>query len=382
MFNQSFVQVQKALPRLQRLGFSHVLISPPQKSNASRSWWGRYQPVDFTVIQGPLGGRQQLQDLCWQAAGRGLSVVVDTVLNHMSNEPRYVMAHRGQIHHAQFPRFSRNDFQPRLSHSHGKGRGLPDLRTDSPWVRQELKAYLHMLFELGVRGFRFDAAKHIDPEFFAHLLRDLPALLSWGELVYASARDFPNDYFKLMKAYDFPLAHTLKEAFAPGGDLARLMHPADAGGALWGPQAVTFVNHHDLIKNRRSFSYFRVDDLRDRDLAYVYLLAREEGTPCVYSGDLRSAYVKAGLAFHQAATGQPQTWLRASHCCLLWRRGPRLLAGINKSASDWLGHAFHAALAPGDYRDLLGGPDHWVDEQGRFPVVRVPARGAILLQRR
>lgn len=382
MFNLPFRKIQSSLPRLQKLGLTHILISPPQKSNSSTSWWGRYQPVDYRVIEGPLGNRHELESLCWEAGRRGMRIMADAVLNHMSNEPRYVRAYRNRIVEAQFPRFSKNDFHERLSNAHGGGRGLADLRMDSPWVRSELRDYLRMLYGIGIRGYRFDAAKHIDPDFFDYVLEGIPDdCLCFGELVYGSSHDFPGGYWRTMRAYDFPLAHTLKVAFAHGGDLGTLINPHDRGGALWGPLAVTFVNKHDLIKNRRSFDFFRIGDVHDRHLSHVYLLGRQDGIPCLYTGDLRNAFVKAGLEFHQLAHGQPIDWIHASHNQLMWTRGPYLLAAINKAGHAWTPGPVGCGLAHGVYRDLLGGPSQYVDEYGRWHACRVPGRGAVLLLR-
>ena len=44
---------------------------------------------------------------------------------------------------------------------HDAKKGLPDLDTGSPTVRQKIAGYLVMLGRLGVAGFRIDAAKHI-----------------------------------------------------------------------------------------------------------------------------------------------------------------------------------------------------------------------------
>ena len=307
-------------------------------------------------------------------------VVADAVLNHMCNDSRYMRVRGGRVVEANFPRFGVNDFYDRSRQWVGKGRGLPSLKTSSPWVRQELRDYLRMLYGIGIRGFRFDAAKHVEPEFFAHVLDGLPPMLCFGEMVYATADQFPAEALHTMKAYDFPLAHTLKEAFAPGGDLGRLVAPADFNGALWGPHAVTFVNHHDLVKHPRDFAYFRIDDRRDRQLAYVYILARPDGTPYVYSGDLRSKEVKAGVEFHNWALGQPANWLYASRNLLVWTRGDDCLAAINKSGTPWFPGPVPCHLRPGPYRDLLGGK-HWVDEHGRWATAFVAPRAAVLLVR-
>ncbi|MCA9777145.1 MAG: alpha-amylase, partial [Candidatus Eremiobacteraeota bacterium] len=90
LFDKPFYQVQKTLPSLRKLGISHVLVSPPQKSHSSRRWWGRYQPVDFTRVEGPLGDATALYYLCLQANRLGMTIVADTVIHHLSNESRYL----------------------------------------------------------------------------------------------------------------------------------------------------------------------------------------------------------------------------------------------------------------------------------------------------
>lgn len=372
LFNQPFEKVWKALPRLQKLGFSHVLVSPPQKSHSSRSWWGRYQPVDFRVIEGPLGSQADLQFLCREAARRGLSIVADAVLSHMSNERRYVQLRGKRVVHAQYPRFSTPDFRPRPGDPHA-----PRLDTRSPWVRSELRDYLRFLYSLGVRGFRFDAAKHIEPDFFPYVLEGMPPVLCFGELVYAAPEQFPPDYWQSMKALDFPLAHALKTAFAPRGDLGRLVAPS----SLWGPLAVTFVNGHDLTRRRRALDFFRVPDARDRELAYLYILGRQDGLPLVYHPDLRSKLVQAAARLGRAAAGLPQRWLHADANVLVFARGSRFLVGINKAGHDWHAGSLATGLEPGHYRDALSGRVHAVDGQGRWRGAAVPARGGVLLER-
>jgi alpha-amylase len=349
-FNQSFERVRKTLPRMKRLGVTHVLISPPQKSHSSRSWWARYQPVDFTRIEGPLGSLTQLKQLCDTARGLGLAIVVDTVIHHLSNEGRYLRTRGGRIEAAQYPRFSTPDF--RGLHQLGKGRGLPILNTDSPWVRGQLRDYIHGLFGLGVRGFRIDSAKHMDPQLFPYLFQGLPPVLVFGELVYAHPQDFPEAYFQSMRAYDFPLARAIKSAFAPGGDLGQLL----SAPALQAAHSVPFVNHHDLIKNRSAFDYFRIRDVRDRQLAYTYLLARPEGVPLIYGTDLSGREVKAGLTFRRLAGGRPLEWLQASRTTVAARVGPALAMAINKGGHPW---RWQTRLRPGAYQDLVSGARYW-----------------------
>ncbi len=368
LFDKPFYEAQKSLPRLARLGITHILVSPPQKSHSSRRWWGRYQPVDFTTIEGPLGDATALYYLCLEARRLGLKVVVDTVLHHLSNESRYVKIRGNRIVWAQYPRFSINDL--RGLHRLGKGRGLPILDTGSPWVRSELKRYLQFLYELGVRGFRFDSAKHIDPELFPYLLEGLPPVLTFGELVYQRAADYPDAYWKSMSAYDFPLAWNINRAFAWGGDMRGLINP----DSLWGPQSITFVNHHDLARNRRGFADFRVRDLGDRKLAYAYLFSRPHGTPLVYGPDLRYREVKAAIRFYGKAAGFSAETVLAEPNAVAFKRGQRALAVLNKA-----GHSqqLEVEMEPGTYRDLSTGWEG-VTHHGRLHW-SVPGRSAALL---
>ena len=56
LFNWPFHAITTAMPQLRAAGYSHVLVSPPQRSNEHvPEWWGRYQPIDFSAIEGPLG---------------------------------------------------------------------------------------------------------------------------------------------------------------------------------------------------------------------------------------------------------------------------------------------------------------------------------------
>lgn len=346
LFNQPFRKVQTQLKRLRRLGASHVLVSPPQLSHSSASWWGRYQPVDFTRIEGPLGDAGDLHGLCRAAREQGLAIVVDAVLHHLSNESRYIRMRGNRILSAQYPYFSARDLAG--VHRLGRGRGLPILDTSSAWVRSQLREYLRRLYDLGVRGFRFDSAKHMNPHLFPELLAGLPPMLHFGELVYGSPDDFPPAYWASMRAYDFPLAAAMRSAFAPGGDLGSLLSPR----ALWGPHSVPFVNHHDLVKNRSGFSAFRVADGLDRRLAYAYMLARGEGAPLVYGGDLRYAEVKAGMEFHRQTVGLTVRPVAANRTVLALARGGTALLGINKGGSS---HALSVEMLPGVYRDLVHG---------------------------
>jgi alpha-amylase len=62
-FNMRFRDIKAQLPELQNLGYTYIQVSPPQKSNPSPEWWARYQPIDRTIIESPLGTEKELKEL-------------------------------------------------------------------------------------------------------------------------------------------------------------------------------------------------------------------------------------------------------------------------------------------------------------------------------
>jgi alpha-amylase len=374
-FDQPFDKVAKALPRLAKLGVGFALISPPQKSHSSHCWWGRYQPVDFSIIDGPLGDQNSLQRLCSTANSLGVRVVADAVLHHLSNEGRYLQIRAGRLVRADYPRFGLQDLRPGRA-IFGRGRPLPELDPASPWVQEQLRNYLRMLYSLGVRGFRFDAAKHMPAYLFEKVLQGLPPTLCFGEMVHAHPSEYSSEHLRWMKGYDFPLARQVKLAFSSGGDLRSLSNPT-----LWGPTAINFVNCHDFVKRARDFSFFRLSDRRDRQLASAYVLARQDGQPLIYSGDLRQREVKFGLAFHRDCLGLPERWVWSDRNQIAILRGHQHLALINKAGSRWSLEQIHTGLRPGTYHDGISGAAIKIERDGRLTGLWLAPRSAALLVR-
>ena len=387
MFDLPFKKVAGKIPALAKLGVSHLLVSPPQKSNPSDSWWGRYQPVDFTCIDGPLGNSEDLHQLCQKASKKGMSVMVDAVLNHMTNHPWYVKRSGSRIVDTNFPRFSKFDFHtPETANAWGRekygGRGrhsLPELRTDLPYVQQELKNYLHGLVGLGVRGFRFDAAKHISHSFWPFALEGLDGCLNFGELVYTRASHYNQNLFNFMMATDFPFAALLRESFSQGGDLRSLLSAEDSDRAIWPAKSIRFANTHDFARRGGGFKNFKLSSAQDRALANVYILGINEGVPCLYYNDLKVRMVKDAMKFRGYFGYEESSLVYADVNTLIWRKGNCALIGINKA-----GHAFYpdrpiyTGLKEGFYH-IPGSDGVFISANGNWDRPFINARSAIFL---
>ncbi len=171
-----------------------------------------------------------------------------------------------------------------------------DIDFRNPSVRAELaywgKWYVN---EFGVKGFRMDALKHMNPEFIREWLRtmrddaesDLWLVGEYWEtegtsslLQYLEVSDPPLRLFDSVLHQRFYEASKAHETF----DLSRVF--ADTLLAVKPDSTVTFVDNHDTQPLQSLETY--VDDWF-RPLAYALILLRKEGTPCVFYPDIYGA---------------------------------------------------------------------------------------------
>jgi alpha-amylase len=236
-------------------------------------------------------------------------------------------------------------------------------------VREIAKNYLRFLMDLGADGFRFDAAGHIEADFFREMKEFATEhnKFIYGEvLVHYNRIHEAWRYTPYMSLTDYPLLARMVDAFGFGGDLRILKWPAVEQKALVGTSAVTFVNNHDVHEHPWDFSGMALDS-RSRDgrwsdmmLAQAYILGRGEGLPIVFRNDVFNPLTMAGVRFHEAMLLQPE-YMRAAHeyhpnldspSVLVIERGTRGLVIINKG-SQWADapEAFMPGLDVGCYRE-------------------------------
>lgn len=409
MFDMPFAYIEAELPILAQAGFGVIQISPPQLSNGG-PWWGRYQPLDYRIIDSPLGNEAQLRQLVKAAAAHGIRINADLVLNHMAN--------LGPGHDVHYPPqdaqkkynvgglFSPADFHSpfcivnygnlaevkngRLCGG-GSDTGLPDLRQDSDWVLSQQRAFIAKLNEIGIAGYRIDAVKHMEIDYFNKLLT--PDLVK-GKHVYGEVIAFQSTFDSDLEPYlrgtsmgfmDFPLQETIRNAFKPEGSLAALVEPVGSKAGLAGDRAVTFVVNHD-IPNNDGFRYMIMNE-SDETLGYAYIMGRADGVPHFFSdrgveGGLREDRWKnahrrkdiaAMLAFHNATHGASQKILWTDACVLVIERDNKGLMGINKC-----GHKFSATVATklkGSAVEVLTGAKANIGDKLEFTI---PARSAVM----
>lgn len=410
MFNQPFARIEAELPAIAAAGFGNIQISPPQLSNGSTSWWGRYQPLDFRVIDGPLGDEAALRRLVGAAQARGIGIIADIVFNHMAN--------LGPDHDLEYPPtwarekyglsklFSAFDFHRPFCIGNWSdlnevrnGRicggatdtGLPDLRHANDHVITVQRDYIAKLNGIGVKGYRVDAVKHMDID---ALNRIFTPDLTKDKIVFGEVIAFKGNFDADLEPYlrdtrmgymDFPLLGTLKDAFAPQGSMRALENPVEWKGALSWDRSVAFAVNHD-IPNNEGFRYLIMDET-DEKLAHAFITGRSDGVPHMMS-DLgkadgltsdrwkdyhRKPHVAGMLRFHNAVHGTGTRVAWADDCVIVLERGNKGVVGINKC-----GHGFKEEVRfalSGEAKDTLSGKA--VRFGGGTPL-EIPARSAVM----
>lgn len=364
-FNERYADVERYVCSVGRQGYSHIQISPAQKSNPAGDWWARYQPVDYSVIEG-RGSAQDLARLIGTAHGCNVKVIADVVFNHMANMPQFA--------NLRFPQFLPEDFNRACDINYNDGNtrseidcwlgGLPDLNQHKSKVRDVHQAHLANLLNLGIDGFRFDAAKHMPPEIvksYVDFIDRESRGKTWNYLEVIEDSDTSADHYQWVAAVtDFLLYNSMKRAFSFGGDLRSLRVPE----AVNDSRSVVFGQNHDTIRALNASAINPYDDPTDSYLATAYVLARDGGTPLVLAQDNLSApYIKHGAEFRKIMRqrGTEGRNVREnvlavvdSNTVLVMERGAEGFFVVNKGAQKFDVPALDLTLSniEGCYREL------------------------------
>jgi glycosidase len=156
----------------------------------TRSYHG-YDVTDYRAVNPEYGTIEDVKELVRAAHERGVRIILDLVLNHSSNEHPWfreavedpASPRRRFYHFAEFDQPAPPGPWHVATSSTGRkvrylglfSPSMPDLNLDEPQVRRELKDIAKFWLDLGIDGFRLDAAKHIYGDTFGELPE--PAIL-------------------------------------------------------------------------------------------------------------------------------------------------------------------------------------------------------------
>jgi alpha-amylase len=151
----------------------------------------KYDVTDYKAIHPDYGTMEDFKKLIEEAHAKDIRIVIDMIINHTSNEhPWFLEAKKGPDNpyrdyyvwaredtiadHINKKKTTLDSDNIRQWHDPGQGEhlyygffwgGMPDLNFDNPKVMEEIyEIGRFWLEEVGVDGFRLDAAKHIYPD--------------------------------------------------------------------------------------------------------------------------------------------------------------------------------------------------------------------------
>jgi alpha-amylase len=290
------------------LGVTALWLMPVAESP---SYHG-YDVVDYRKIDTDYGTAEDFRALMAAAHERGIAVIVDLVLNHTSRDHPWFRdaLTTGSAHDDWYlwsetrPAIAKSD-GGRVWHEAG-GRfyygyfweGMPDLNVENPDVTAELDAIGRFwLDEMGVDGFRLDAARHLVED--GKTLENTPATFEWLQgfrqrlkadhpdaLVLGEVWDATSMTSRYVRdgsldlSFDFGLASATILSLRSGDAGSILAAQSEVIDAYPAGGLATFLTNHDQN---------RIFDQLDRDgpaaRMAATLLLTSGGVPFIYYGE-------------------------------------------------------------------------------------------------
>jgi alpha-amylase len=301
-------------------GYGGVQVAPPTDStkrtelgNGSDTvlnpWWEVYQPVRYALTS-RMGNEAQFRQMVSTCRAAGVKVYVDAVINHMAAQGT---TSYGGVAHERY-RYTQVPYRPNNFHKYSgdcpSSTGgiedfnavtqvwncelveLPDLRTETRYVRTQVVRYLNKLLGYGVSGFRVDAAKHM-PQADLIAIRNRLTNTVDGERPYWALEVIPGGpgvltpwaYARAGSLLGFDYARQVKDAFKSytkdaTGSIASLRVFGEDAGLLPSEQSTVFIQNHDTERGNEVVTY---KDGKTNIIAHQFMLAYPYGRPQVYS---------------------------------------------------------------------------------------------------
>ena len=332
VWSWNFPTIAENMKKIADSGYTMIQTSPVQGSYAPEgsgkkifdenvtegNWYYYYQPTEWKIGNNILGSRDQMKQMMDSAAKYGIDVIVDVLPNHTAFDIDEVSENfvnavggRDKLYHSNGLQPVR-DYNDRLECTLWAAGGLPDVNTENPDFQKYYMEFVNDLLSLGVKGFRYDTAKHIglpsDPvdkesgvkqnDFWdvatgrkavkgVKLAVPEDQLFIYGEILQdrnVKEQEYAEYMGQTASGYGHILREALEKGSANGYDLISWHHSA-------APEYLTtWVESHDTYANAHESAHLTDDQIRT---GWVFLTARQNGIPLFFSrpmGSTRKAY--------------------------------------------------------------------------------------------
>jgi len=325
VWSWNFPTIAENMKTIADAGFTMLQTSPvnacfsPEGANIKildekeGNWYHYYQPTDWTIGNNILGTEEEMQVMLDSAKKYNIRVLVDVLPNHtafdidlVSDDFYAAVGGREKMFHTNGLKGIR-DYSDRTQCTHQGVGGLPDVNTENPHFQTYYMEFVNKLIKMGVRGFRYDTAKHIgvhsDPidveagvtenDFWdvatgrkevlgVSLAIPYDSLFVYGEVLQGRGvpeAEYAGYFGQTASSYGHVLCKVIENRSAKDIDIVSWYHSA-------APEYLTtWVESHDTYCNANETA-----DLTDAQIrtAWVFLTARQNGTPLFFSRPMNS----------------------------------------------------------------------------------------------
>ncbi len=436
----NFPTMAENMKKIADAGFTMIQTSPVQQcfnpdggskklfdeSGREGFWYYYYQPTDWKIGNQILGSREQMKEMMDSAAKYDIRVIVDVLPNHTAFDVDAVgddmvraVGGRHKLYHSQ-GLTPVSDYNDRMECTLWGSGALPDVNTENPDFQKYYMQFVNDLLAMGVRGFRYDTAKHIgvhsDPVDTASGVKEndfwdvatgrksvkgvrlavpYDSLFVYGEVLQdrnVPEAEYADHFGQTASGYGHVLRDALAKESASGIDLTDWRHQS-------APEYLTtWVESHDTYCNAHESAGLTDDQIR---VGWVFLTARQNGVPLFFSrpmGSTRDNYwgdnvlgargndeffhpeVSAVNMFRKAMAGEKEDLQKSENGqVLVVNRGKKGAAVVNISRQANFVD-LPTSLPSGIYADGVYGKEFRV-RNGRLTGIAAPYRSYILRSR-
>lgn len=402
-FNWTLRDIEAEIPRIAAAGFGAVQTSPLQrKGSVGDHWADLYRPFDLDFVEYcALGNEEDLKALCETAAQYGVKVVVDVVANHMEDDAtkrdKWWRSTSSSANLARLRNLGAINYNDRNSMITHNLVGNNDVITEREDVQERAVQYVQKLADLGVKGIRWDGAKHIGlpsegDNFWPAVTSAVPGMWHYGETLgnpgtnSDSRWNVMREYTQYMSVVDENFGNEARSAASVGGILGKTAFlsqtKAENSSALELParKMVLWGESHDTYSNSGGSTKYASQETIDR--AYIFAACHPDETALYFSRPSESNYnfikvgakgsvhaledpaIRAVNEFRNLNVGKAQAWdlskaaagssTGAQACYTRKGGGALVLALPGRETTVTLSNA-GGYVTPGEYDDLVSG---------------------------
>ena len=259
------------------LGIEGIWLSPIHPSPS----YHKYDVKDYYAVDPKFGTEEDLKELIELCHSRNVQLILDLVINHTSSQHPWFIKFReahvtgntadpyyeyysyaaDQSANATFCVLNGTSeyYEGNFSHE------MPELNFDNPVVREEMVKVAKYYLDMGIDGFRFDAAKYIyygnepkNAEFWKWYMEQLRAI---KPDLYAVAEVWDGDpitypYFEALNCFNFSISQADGQITraARGGNVGTYtgyvaQYIAEIQARNPDAMPITFISNHDMDRS-------------------------------------------------------------------------------------------------------------------------------------